>query len=100
VGEDAQALGVLRSQLGQPLLQGKENEWQFLWVREFPISSGPRRQALGAAPPHVHHAHADTWSCWSANPGKVYAQLYDVVLNGTELGSGSIPHPPHDIQER
>src|SRR5262249_10103977 len=45
------ALGVLRSQLGAPLLEGKENEWAFLWVKDFPLFEwDPNRK--GWAPRH------------------------------------------------
>src|SRR5262249_44814942 len=95
------ALGVLRSQLGQPLVKGRENEWRFLWVREFPLFEwdgdakrwAPRHHMFTMPnPEHLDFIESD--------PGKVYAQLYDLVLNGTELGSGSIRIHRTDIQER
>jgi aspartyl-tRNA synthetase len=95
------ALGVLRSQLGRPLLEGKENEWRFLWVRDFPLLEwdadarrwAPRHHMFTM--PNVEHL-----SLLESDPGKVHAQLYDLVLNGTELGSGSIRIHRTDIQER
>jgi len=95
------ALGVLRSQLGQPLVKGRENEWRFLWVREFPLFEydpdakrwTPRHHMFTMPnPEHLDLIESD--------PGKVHAQLYDLVLNGTELGSGSIRIHRTDIQER
>ncbi len=94
------ALGVLRSQLGQPLI--KDNpEWNFLWVREFPMFEwDPDRK--GWAPRHHMFTmpKAEHLAILESDPGKVYAQLYDLVLNGNELGSGSIRIHRTDIQER
>jgi aspartyl-tRNA synthetase len=103
------ALGVLRSQLGQAELEkkglagksGREQDWRFLWVRQFPLFEWiddvkrwePKHHMFTMPnPEHLHHLETD--------PGKVYAQLYDVVLNGNELGSGSIRIHRPDIQER
>jgi len=95
------ALGVLRAQLGEPRLRGKENEWAFLWVKDFPLfewdpdrkSWSPRHHMFSMPRPH------DLEILESA-PGKVLAILYDLVLNGNELGSGSIRIHRTDIQER
>jgi aspartyl-tRNA synthetase len=95
------ALGVLRSLLGAPLVRTRENEWRFLWVREFPLFEwdpdakrwSPRHHMFTMPnPEHLDFIESD--------PGKVHAQLYDLVLNGTELGSGSIRIHRTDIQER
>jgi aspartyl-tRNA synthetase len=95
------ALGVLRTQLGQPLVKGKEREWRFLWVRDFPLFEwdaqanrwAPRHHMFTMPKPeHLEFLESD--------PGKVYATLYDLVLNGTELGSGSMRIHRPDIQER
>ena len=101
------ALGVLRSQLGQAELEkrgllgktGHEQEWRFAWVRQFPLfeqNDGrwePKHHMFTMPnPEHLQYLETD--------PGKVYAQLYDVVLNGNELGSGSIRIHRPDIQER
>ena len=103
------ALGVLRSQLGQVELEkrgllgktGAEQEWRFLWVRQFPLFEynddakrwEPKHHMFTMPnPEHLDYLETD--------PGKVYAQLYDVVLNGNELGSGSVRIHRPDIQER
>ena len=103
------ALGVLRTQLGQAELEkkgllgktGKEQDWRFLWVRQFPLFEynddhkrwEPKHHMFTMPnPEHLQYLETD--------PGKVYAQLYDVVLNGNELGSGSIRIHRPDIQER
>jgi aspartyl-tRNA synthetase len=95
------ALGALRTQLGQPLLVGKEHDWRFLWVRDFPLFEwdpearrwAPRHHMFTMPKPE-HLAFLET------DPGRVHAALYDLVLNGTELGSGSIRIHRPDIQER
>jgi aspartyl-tRNA synthetase len=95
------ALGVLRTQLGQPLVEGKRDDWRFLWVRQFPLFEwdpdakrwAPRHHMFTMPnPEHLEMLESD--------PGKVYAQLYDLVLSGNELGSGSIRIHRPDIQER
>jgi aspartyl-tRNA synthetase len=95
------ALGVLRTQLGQPLLVGKEREWRFTWVREFPLFEWDADHKAWSPRHHMftmpNEEHLDLLE---TDPGQVYAQLYDVVLNGNELGSGSIRIHRPDIQER
>ena len=94
------ALGVLRTQLGHPLVKD-DPEWRFLWVREFPMFEWePDRK--GWAPRHHMFTmpNAEHLAILESDPGKVYAQLYDLVLNGNELGSGSIRIHRTDIQER
>ena len=95
------ALGVLRSQLGEPLLKGKEKEREFLWVRDFPLFEHDPA-GRGWAPRHHMFSmpNPEHLELLESDPGRVHAQLYDVVLNGVELGSGSIRIHRPDIQER
>lgn len=95
------ALGVLRTHLGAPLVRGKRDVWSFLWIRDFPLFEwdpdrrrwAPRHHMFTMPnPEHMHLLESD--------PGKVHAQLYDLVLNGHELGSGSVRIHRPDIQER
>ena len=103
------ALGVLRSQLGMAELErrglagatGVKQDWRFLWVRQFPLFEWnedskrwePKHHMFTMPnPEHLDYLETD--------PGKVYAQLYDLVLNGSELGSGSVRIHRPDIQER
>jgi aspartyl-tRNA synthetase len=107
--QTCKALGVLRTQLGQAELESKgllgktgaEQDWRFLWVRQFPMFeyNGDKKRwepkhHMFTMPNPEHLQFLET------DPGKVYAQLYDVVLNGNELGSGSIRIHRPDIQER
>ncbi|MBI3539094.1 MAG: aspartate--tRNA ligase, partial [Candidatus Eisenbacteria bacterium] len=95
------ALGVLRTQLGQPLLAGREKDWRFLWVREFPLFEWDGEARRWAPRHHMFTMpNAEHLALLESDPGKVHAQLYDLVLNGTELGSGSIRIHRTDIQER
>jgi aspartyl-tRNA synthetase len=100
-GTAAKALGAVRTALGEPLVVGKEREFRFLWVREFPLFEfNPDRGRWEAAhhmfsmPKEEHLPYLET------DPGKVHALLYDLVANGLELASGSIRIHRRDIQER
>ena len=95
------ALGVLRTQLGQPLVQGREREWRFLWVRDFPLFEWDEPAKRWAPRHHMFTMpRAEHLPLLETDPGGVHATLYDLVLNGTELGSGSIRIHRPDIQER
>lgn len=84
------SLAFLRNKLGQDmgLLQG---DWKILWVIDFPTFL-PNASNTGWEP--VHHpftaAMVDSVEDLKANPGAYNSKAYDVVLNGTELGGGSI----------
>jgi len=95
------ALGVLRSVLGRPLVEGKATEWRFVWVREFPLFEWDAERKGWSARHHMftmpNPEHLDLLE---TDPGAVHAQLYDLVLNGNELGSGSIRIHRPDIQRR
>jgi aspartyl-tRNA synthetase len=103
------ALGVLRTQLGQAELEkkgllcktGAAQDWRFVWVRQFPLFEY-NEDAKRWEPKHHMFTmpNLEHLDFLETDPGKVYAQLYDVVLNGNELGSGSIRIHRPDIQER
>ena len=95
------ALGVLRSLLGQPLVKGKEREWRFLWVREFPLFEWNAERKGWEARHHMFTMpNPEHLELLETDPAAVHAQLYDLVLNGMELGSGSIRIHRPDIQQR
>jgi aspartyl-tRNA synthetase len=103
------ALGVLRSYLGQGELERsgllnappEKQQWRFLWVREFPLFEwNPDRKAWDARHHMFTMPNPEHLEKLESDPGGVLAQLYDVVLNGNELGSGSIRIHRPDIQER
>jgi len=95
------SLGAVRSLLGEPAIVGREREFHFLWVREFPLFEwNPDRGAYEPA----HHMFSmpleEHLPLLESDPGKVHAQLYDLVVNGVELASGSIRIHRRDIQEQ
>jgi aspartyl-tRNA synthetase len=105
------ALGVLRTQLGQPLLRGESfcglepvdpsRHWAFLWVREFTMFEWDPEAKRWAPRHHMFTMpNPEHLERLETAPGEVYAQLYDLVLSGNELGSGSIRIHRPDIQER
>ncbi len=96
----AEALGRLRLHLGQQLGLIPEGQWNFLWVVDFPLFE----PAEGGGVKPVHHPFSaprwDQLPLLETAPLQVTGQLYDLVLNGTELGSGSIRIHRRDIQQR
>jgi aspartyl-tRNA synthetase len=93
------SLSQLRNKLGQDLglLQG---EWQILWVVDFPMFIA---DPSGKHWEPVHHPFTmplvDTPEALEAEPGRYKALAYDVVLNGTELGGGSIRIHSSELQQ-
>ena len=76
-------------------------EWRFLWVRDFPLFEWDKDAKRWAPRNNMFTMpNAEHLELLERDPGKVHAQLYDLVLNGTELGSGSIRIHRTDIQER
>jgi aspartyl-tRNA synthetase len=96
----AEALGRLRLLLGERLGLIPEGQWNFLWVVDFPLFE----PADGGGVKPVHHPfsapHWDQLDLLEKDPLQVKGQLYDLVLNGTELGSGSIRIHRRDVQQR
>jgi aspartyl-tRNA synthetase len=96
------ALGAVRLELGRAALEvnGRAKEWCFLWVRDFPLFEEDGHG--GWAPRHnpfVYPREADL-DLIESDPAKVLGRLYDVVLNGNELGSGGVRMHRADVQER
>ncbi|HSM13494.1 MAG TPA: aspartate--tRNA ligase, partial [Thermoanaerobaculia bacterium] len=97
----APALGALRLELGRQLELIPEGRWEFVWVTDFPLlewNAGDGRFYS------MHHPFTSPdprdLERLESDPGSVRARAYDVVLNGTELGGGSIRiHDPR-VQER
>jgi aspartyl-tRNA synthetase len=94
-------LGNLRNHLAAKLGEIPVNEHKFLWVTEFPMfeydEEAGRYQAM-------HHPFTSPWEedldLLESNPGKVRARAYDLVLNGSEIGGGSMRIYRSDVQER
>jgi aspartyl-tRNA synthetase len=96
-------LGLLRLELGRPPVN--EGGLNFLWVVDFPLFEAV--DELTGRPVPAHHPftmpHHDDWSLLDGNAAdllKVRSQAYDLVLNGWELGSGSVRIHDRAIQGR
>ncbi|HVF31626.1 MAG TPA: aspartate--tRNA ligase [Acidimicrobiales bacterium] len=94
-----EVLGALRNDLGRPPVS--EGPYRFLWVTEFPMFDGAGDDG---SPQAAHHPftmpHPDDLELLESDPFRVRSQAYDLVLNGWELGSGSIRIHRSDIQAR
>jgi aspartyl-tRNA synthetase len=97
------SLGALRLELARKLgLIGPDNkEYKFLWVTEFPLLEYDEEEGRYVA---VHHPFTspmdDDIELLETEPGKVRAKAYDIVLNGEEIGGGSIRIHDTKLQER
>ncbi|MGA3352108.1 MAG: aspartate--tRNA ligase [Acidimicrobiales bacterium] len=92
-------LGQLRLDLGQPAIS--DRPFRFTWITEFPLFEGFDEEGHLIA---AHHPftmpHPDDVELLETDPLAVRSQSYDLVLNGWELGSGSIRIHRADIQRR
>jgi len=102
-GTEAAALvaGQLRLQLGEALGAIDRTQWKFLWLTGFPLFewSETDKQWVSAQHPFTGIVDEDLEKLETA-PWEVRSKGYDLVLNGYELGSGSIRIHRQDIQER
>ncbi len=94
-------LGNLRLELARQLELLDKNEYRFLWVTEFPQFEYSEEEDRYVA---KHHPFTmpmeEDLPLLETDPGKVRARAYDIVLNGKEIGGGSIRIHQDDIQER
>ena len=94
-------LGALRLELAKELDLLDPNQYNFLWVTEFPLLEWSDEENRFMA---MHHPFTmpmeEDWDKIDSDPGSVRAKAYDIVLNGTELGGGSVRIHQDDIQER
>jgi aspartyl-tRNA synthetase len=93
-------LGALRLQLGRPPVN--EGGLEFVWVVDFPLFEGIDEQTLRPVPAHHPFTmpHPDDLGRLESDPLSVRSQAYDLVLNGWELGSGSVRIHRADLQQR
>jgi aspartyl-tRNA synthetase len=96
-----EVLGSLRLQLGKELSLYDESRFAFLWVVDFPQFEWSDDQGRFVA---MHHPftmpYEEDLEFLTTDPGRVRAKAYDIVLNGCELGGGSIRIHQSDVQER
>ena len=94
-------LGALRLELARQLELLDKNQYNFLWVTEFPLLEWSDEENRFMA---MHHPFTmpmeEDWDKIDSDPGAVPAKAYDIVLNGTELGGGSVRIHQDDIQEK
>ena len=96
-----QSLGALRSRLGEELDLVPEGAFQFLWVTEFPLLERDEEAERFIALHHPFTSPLDSdLELLKTEPGKVRAKAYDLVLNGFEIGGGSIRIHREDVQGR
>jgi aspartyl-tRNA synthetase len=105
IGTESAALvaGQLRSHLAEQLKLVPANRWEFLWVTEFPLFewSETDKQWVSAQHPFTGIIEEDLDLLEKPERrGEIRSKGYDLVLNGHELGSGSIRIHRQDIQER
>jgi aspartyl-tRNA synthetase len=97
----AAALGAVRLAVAREQNLIDPSKWVFCWVTDFPLVG--RDEATGSWYPMNHpftSPREEDLPLIETDPGRVRARAYDVVLNGWELGSGSIRIHRADIQER
>lgn len=95
------SLGALRVELGRQLNLIDESRFAFLWVTEFPLLEWSEEQGRYVA---MHHPFTmpmeEDLLLLDTQPGKVRAKAYDIVLNGNEIGGGSVRIFQDDVQEK
>ena len=96
-----QVLGNVRLELGKQLDLIDKSMWRFVWITEFPLLEWSDEENRFMA---MHHPFTspmeEDWQYIDSDPGRVRAKAYDIVLNGTELGGGSVRIHRADIQEK
>ncbi len=95
------SLGALRLELAKQLELLDKKQFNFLWVTEFPLLEWSEEEGRFKA---MHHPFTmpmeEDWQYIDSDPGRVRAKAYDIVLNGTEIGGGSVRIHQNDIQEK
>lgn len=94
-------LGNLRLEIARNLDLLKKDEYKFLWVTEFPLLEYSKEEGRFTA---KHHPFTmpmeEDLALLETDPGKVRAKAYDIVLNGTEIGGGSVRIFQNQVQEK
>lgn len=97
----AHALGELRLEMGRRRNLIDPDKLSFLWVVDFPMFEYSEEEKRWVAMHHPFTAPRDEDIQYlESDPGRVYAKAYDMVLNGTEIGGGSLRIYNRDIQMR
>ncbi len=94
-------LGQLRLEIARRLDLIKKNEYKFLWVTKFPLLEYSEEEGRWVAKHHPFTSPMDEdVKYMETDPGRVRAKAYDLVLNGVELGGGSIRIHTQDLQSK
>lgn len=97
----ATVLGALRLHVGELLQLIPANTFNFLWVTDFPLLEWDKDEGRFVALHHPFTAPKDEdLPLLTSDPGRVRAKAYDLVLNGVELGGGSIRIHRREVQEQ
>lgn len=95
------ALGALRTRLAEEHLHLPQNDFRILWVKDFPLLEWNEEEKRFQA---CHHPFTsprlEDLPFLEQDPGKVRSIAYDLVLNGTEIGGGSVRIHRRDVQEK
>ena len=94
-------LGALRLELARQMNLLDSSEYRFVWITEFPLLEWSDEEKRFKA---MHHPFTmpmeEDLQYIDSDPGRVRAKAYDIVLNGTEIGGGSVRIHQDDIQEK
>ena len=97
-------LGAVRLEIGRRFNLIPENQWKFLWVVDAPMFEKIDNSDPNSGWTAVHHPFTgpkpEFKDTFDKDPGNALAYAYDIVLNGTELGGGSIRIHDRDVQSR
>ena len=94
-------LGALRLHIAEELGLLDKNQFNFLWITEFPLLEWNEDQNRFVAKHHPFTMPMDEdLQYLDSDPGRVRAKAYDIVLNGTEIGGGSVRIYQSDVQEK
>ncbi|TKH40877.1 aspartate--tRNA ligase [Paenibacillus sp. FSL R10-2782] len=97
----ADVLGALRLKIGRQLGLIDDNVYKFAWVVDFPLLGYDEEQKRYVAEHHPFTRPKDEdLAVLDTDPGQVRAQAYDIVLNGYEVGGGSMRIYKRDVQEK
>ncbi len=95
------ALGALRIEIAKNYGLIDENKFNFLWVTDFPLLEYSEEEGRYVAMHHPFTSPKDEdLELLDTDPGKVRAKAYDIILNGVELGGGSIRIYNTELQEK
>lgn len=95
------SLGALRVEIAKNLGLLNKDEYKFLWITEFPLLEYSKEEGRYVAKHHPFTMPMDEdLPLLDTDPGKVRAKAYDITLNGTEIGGGSVRIYQSDVQEK